>query len=86
MKKIILFFLFPISLSAQVSTSYYVSVDDQTKLAVDVHLPENYVSGKLPVLMVFTRYWRASINRKNNQPNQPLDELDKFFSNNGYAI
>jgi putative CocE/NonD family hydrolase len=88
MKLIVVFFLvfFSESLFAQISSSYYVSVDDSCKLAVDVHLPENYVNEKLPVLVVFTRYWRASINRKTKLPNPPLDNLDSYFSKNGYVI
>jgi len=74
------------SLNAQTTTSYYVKVDDTTKLAVDVHLPDNYNQEKLPVLVAFTRYWRSSLKRKTGEPNPPLDQLDHYFSRNNYVI
>ncbi len=74
------------SLFAQVSTSYYVSVDETTRLALDVHLPEDYKSESLPTLVVFTRYWRASVSKKTKEPNSPFGDLDTYFSENGYAI
>lgn len=74
------------ALNAQTTSSYYVRIDDTTKLAVDVHLPNNYTKVKLPVLVSFTRYWRSSLNRKTGEPNPSLDELDRLFSENNYAI
>ncbi|MCB9232570.1 MAG: CocE/NonD family hydrolase [Bacteroidia bacterium] len=43
----------------QIKTQY-VTMPDSVKLAVDVYLPKNYVSGtRLPVLLHQTRYWRG---------------------------
>ena len=85
--RLILFFIvIHESLIAQTTTSLYVPVDDSTKLAIDVHFPDNYKNEKLPVLVAFTRYWRSSLNRKTGEPNPPLDRLDSYFSQNGYVI
>lgn len=74
------------SLDAQITSSFYVSVADSTKLAVDVNLPDNYKEGKLPVLVVFTRYWRSSVDRKTGEAKSPFGGLDRYFSENGYVI
>jgi putative CocE/NonD family hydrolase len=74
------------SLSAQTSTSYYVPVGDSTLLAVDVHFPSNYKNDTLPVLAAFGRYWRATMDRKQQELKPPLDGRDQFFSENGYII
>ena len=74
------------SVHAQTTTSYYVPVQDSTKLAVDVHLPENYANKKLPTLIVLTRYWRSSEDPKTGAPNPALNNLDQYFISNGYTI
>lgn len=70
----------------QITTSHYVAVDDTTKLALDVHLPTTYKEGKLPVLVVFGRYWRSSISKKTKELNSPFSMLDRCFSDHGYVI
>jgi putative CocE/NonD family hydrolase len=66
--------------------SIYVPTKDSTLLAVDVHFPLIYKSEALPVLVIFTRYWRAAINNKTKDRNVPLNGLDAFFSKAGYII
>lgn len=67
-------------------TSHYISMPDGVKLAVDVYLPEGYLEGKLPVLIQFERYWRASIDRKDKDTTHKFYGRDKLFIENGYAI
>ncbi|MCH2223514.1 MAG: CocE/NonD family hydrolase [Crocinitomicaceae bacterium] len=71
-------------LRAQKLSSYYVPMEDGVKLAVDVYLPKDYKGGKLPVLIQFERYWRASVTKK--EPVPQLHGRDKYFNDNGYII
>lgn len=71
---------------SQTCSSHFVMLDDGVKLAADVHLPEGYIEGKLPVLIQFERYWRSSDNRKDKGATPKLYGRDKFFNENGYII
>lgn len=71
---------------SQTFSSHYIAMPDGVKLAADVHLPENYTEGKLPVLIQFERYWRSSIDRKDKDAPIKLYGRDKLFIENGYAI
>lgn len=66
--------------------SYYVPAVKGTKLAVDVHFPQNYNGQKLPALFEFTRYWRSSENPETGEPNPSLSDRDKFFLTNDYIL
>ena len=89
MKRFLLLFLI-ISWScfsfSQSFSSHFVSMDDGVNLAADVYLPEGYASEKLPVLVMFERYWRSSESRKNKGETPKLYGRDKLFSENGYVI
>lgn len=71
---------------SQTFSSHFVMMDDGVKLAADVHLPEGYTEGKLPVLIQFERYWRSEYTRKNKEQASKLYGRDKFFNENGYII
>lgn len=59
---------------------------DGVKLAADVYLPDGKSTEKLPTLVMFERYWRSSINKKNKDALPQLYGRDKFFSDSGYVI
>ena len=80
------FFTLPSILFGQFTSSHYVSIDDSTQLAVDVHLPQNYKGDPLPTLAIFTRYWRSQYDRKRKQFVPSLDATDHHFSEHGYII
>lgn len=61
-------------------------MEDGVHLAADVCLPEGYTNEKLPVLVLFERYWRSSVSKKNKGEDQKLYGRDKLFSENGYVI
>jgi putative CocE/NonD family hydrolase len=61
-------------------------MDDGVNLAADVYLPENYSNEKVPVLIVFERYWRSSESRKTKGETPTLYGREKLFNENGYAI
>jgi putative CocE/NonD family hydrolase len=64
----------------------YVTAEDGTKLAIDVHLPKGLETGaKVPTIMKVTRYWRAMSLR------WPASWFDRdgfveFFTSHGYAV
>src|SRR5512134_695707 len=69
------------------TTSEYISTRDGTRLAVDVHLPNDVTPGaKLPVLVETTRYWRASEDVRTGARRPSLTSLDRFFLRHGYAL
>jgi putative CocE/NonD family hydrolase len=69
------------------TSSHYISAQDGTRLALDVHLPAGRTSSdRHPVLLVLTRYLRSTINPETGEPNPPLNPLDNHFLANGYAI
>ena len=46
---------------AERQTSVYIPMPDGVKIAVDIWLPDDFVSGdKVPVAVEFTRYWRIA--------------------------
>ena len=70
-----------------VTTSEYVTSRDGTRLAVDVHLPTTRAPGeRLPALIEYTRYWRASEDPTTGVRRPSLGSLDRFFLQNGYAV
>ncbi|MDG1334143.1 MAG: CocE/NonD family hydrolase [Crocinitomicaceae bacterium] len=75
------FFSFSQSFSSQ-----FITMPDGVNLAADIYLPEGYTNEKLPVLVMFERYWRSSVNRKNKDEQPTLYGRGKLFSDNGYAI
>ncbi len=64
----------------------YVSAQDGTRLAIDVHLPKGLpADAKIPTVMQMTRYWRAiSLRWPASLFNR--DEFVGFFTSNGYAV
>jgi putative CocE/NonD family hydrolase len=68
-----------------VTSSEYVRARDGTRIAVDVHLPKG-AQERLPALIEYTRYWRASENATTGVRNPSLNALDRFFITNGYAV
>lgn len=70
----------------QICSSFYIPMEDGVRLAADVYLPEGYSKEKLPVLVQFERYWRSSLNRKNQDTIPKLYGRAKYFSDNGYVI
>lgn len=80
----ILFFCF--KAKSQTSTSYFVYAADSTRLAATVHLPAVFQKGdQLPTLVVYTRYWRGSVDKKGD-PKNVMNGTDRYFSDNGYVI
>lgn len=71
---------------SQTVSSHFVMMGDGVKLAADVHFPEGYIEGGLPVLIQFERYWRSSDDRKDKGAAPKLYGRDKFFNENGYII
>ena len=71
---------------SQSRSSHFITMDDGVKLAADVYLPEGYADEKLPVLVMFERYWRSTVKRKENAEEPMLYGVDKLFSENGYVI
>lgn len=71
---------------AQSLSSHFVRMDDGVNLAVDVHLPQGYKEGGLPVLIQFERYWRSSTTPKTKNQKPSLYGREKYFNENGYAI
>jgi len=66
--------------------SYYVPALNGTKLAVDVHFPNEYQGKKLPALLEFTRYWRSVEDPETGKPIPSLRERDSLFLNNDYIL
>ncbi len=75
--------------------SQYVSMEDGTRLAVDIHLPKNLPAGtRLPTILIQTRYWRAIRPRAPmswfikdlNDLTPAFREIKPFFTQHGYAI
>jgi putative CocE/NonD family hydrolase len=98
---LILYFLgAPVSGSANDladSTSLYIAIEDDLRLAADVHLPKSLEEGeKVPALLFQTRYWRSSRSPIVPDPdpadpndwadNDLLNPIDSLFLANGYAI
>lgn len=80
----IIFFQF--NLISQVSSAHYILAEDSVKLAATVHLPASYnPEDPLPTLVVYTRYWRGSVDKKGN-PKNVMNGTDRLFNDNGYVI
>lgn len=71
---------------AQQFSSHYIEMPDGVKLAADVYLPESTKEEKLPTLVMFERYWRSTIDRKNKDAKPQLYGRDQFFNDSGYVI
>jgi putative CocE/NonD family hydrolase len=64
----------------------YVTAQDGTKLAIDVHLPNGLpADAKIPTIMKTTRYWRA-VSLRWPASLFDRDEFVEFFTSNGYAV
>ncbi|MFK7786972.1 MAG: CocE/NonD family hydrolase, partial [Crocinitomicaceae bacterium] len=61
-------------------------MEDGINLAADVYLPEGQANEKLPVLVMFERYWRSSVDKKDKDADPKLYGRGKLFSENGYVI
>ena len=81
----ILFIAIALLLNAQSFSSHFLTMQDGTKLAVDVHLPKANGNEKFPALVIFERYWRSSV-KKNDTTPPKLYRRAQFFLDNGYAI
>ena len=69
------------------SRSFYVTMDDGVKLAVDVHYPEGFEKGTTyPALMELTRYWRAAVDPSNGNLVRALRDVDRVFLKAGYVL
>lgn len=71
---------------SQSRSSHFIKMNDGVKLAADVYLPNGYSQEKLPVLVMFERYWRSTVKRKENEEEPMLYGVDKLFNENGYVI
>ena len=72
---------------AIVTTAEYLTTRDGTRIAVDVHLPADRPAGaRLPAVIEYTRYWRASEDPVTGVRRPSLGSLDRFFIRNGYAV
>src|SRR5579864_3127094 len=60
--------------------SFYISMRDGVRIAVDVALPEDLENAeRLPTLLQMTRYWRS---REGDGPS----DLERFWTSRGYAV
>jgi putative CocE/NonD family hydrolase len=66
--------------------SYYVPAVDGTKLAVDVHFPNEEHTEPLPALLQLTRYWRSMEDPETGEPIPSLRARDSFFLKNNYIV
>jgi len=67
--------------------SVHVPAADGTRLAVDVHLPEDRgADGRVPALLELTRYWRGREDARTGARLSRLDGLDRTFLEHGYAL
>jgi len=74
--------------------SFYLTMRDDVRLAVDIHLPEGMQPGKkVPALLEQTRYWRAMELRapfkwfiKAEDLNLRYKDFKPFFTGQGYAL
>jgi len=74
------------SLCAQ-ELSVYVPMQDGTRLAVDVYLPQGAtLEDPLPVLFELTRYWRSAEDPRTGRQQNALRPLDRGFLDSGYAL
>ncbi len=76
------------STSAQDETlAVYVPAQDGTRLAVDVHLPnERGDDGRVPAVLELTRYWRATANPRTGERIPLSSPLDLALLARGYAV
>ena len=71
--------------------SVYVPMDDGTRIALDVYLPEAPAADTggradgVPALVELTRYWRSS-ESVSGEPANALGGLDRAFLDAGYAL
>ena len=57
--------------------SLYITMNDDVKLAADVHLPENLAADdKVPALLYQTRYWRSYRSQAAGMGNSLLTAID----------
>ena len=70
--------------------SLYVPVEDGTRLAVDVYLPDGVALSsddvRVPALFELTRYWRRSEDPRSGVSRPALRPLDRAFLEAGYAL
>jgi putative CocE/NonD family hydrolase len=68
-------------------SSYYVTMRDGTRLAVDVHLPQDREPGdEHAALLELTRYGRSSEGAESGVHMPSLGPLDRYFLQHGYAV
>lgn len=58
--------------------SLLIPMKDGVRLALDVYLPGDLGSRRLPTILVATRYWRAA-------EGQPVGPMERFWISRGYA-
>jgi hypothetical protein len=67
--------------------SVYLMMRDGVKIAIEVALPKNLPrSTRIPALLLQTRYWRSYDMRFPFKRFQPINELLRVFTGQGYAI
>ena len=80
-------FFLAVLIAAQ-AASVYVPAKDGTRLAVDVHLPDDVAvdsdEEQVPVLLELTRYWRSR--EAGGRPIVTLSPLDRKLLEAGYAL
>jgi putative CocE/NonD family hydrolase len=68
-------------------SSYYVPMRDGTRLAVDVHLPQDREPGdEHAALLELTRYGRSREGAESGVHMPSLSPLDRYFLQHGYAV
>lgn len=68
----------------QANQSVYISMPDGVRIAAEIWLPDGLTTAdKLPTLISFTRYWRASAY---DPPQQERSELFAGLNQAGYAV
>jgi uncharacterized protein len=67
------------SLAAGPIRSYYVTMRDGVRIAVDVVLPAGAASQRFPAILEMTRYWRRA-------QGDPVSDEEKTFTANGFAV
>lgn len=68
------------------NSSHYIAMDDGVELAIDVWRPKTVISKKHPVILGFTRYWRAYDLGNAPIENQRLFGAARYFADRNIAF
>ncbi|NWF67492.1 MAG: CocE/NonD family hydrolase [Chloroflexi bacterium] len=73
-----------------ISSSRYLPMRDDTKIAVDIMLPKGTEGKRLPTVLVMARYWRSLKLRIPSPPNKapigPREDVPKALMARGFAV